>query len=128
METEIQVAIAIQLAIFGVAHLFRPAALIQFHGVLRSKGEAGVIFIALLSLITGSFLVAFHNVWSGLPIILTIFGWAQLLKGTAYLLFPSLGLRLLERVTPEKTNLFRLPGIPLIIVAALLACHVLRSG
>ena len=127
METGLQIAFAIEFAVLGAAHLLRPAALVQFHGVLTSKGEAGVIFIAILSLATGSFLVAFHNVWTGLPIILTIFGWGQLLKGTAYFLFPSFGLRQLARVTPQRTNLFRLPGIPLMVVAGLLAWHVLRT-
>ncbi|MDA1050483.1 MAG: hypothetical protein O3C40_08380 [Planctomycetota bacterium] len=127
METELQIAFAIQLAVFGVAHILRPGALVQFFAVLGSKGEAGVVVIALLSLVTGSFLVAFHNVWTGLPIILTVFGWAQLVKGTAYLLFPTFGLRQLARVTPERTNLFRLPGIPLLIMAGLLAWHVIRA-
>ena len=127
METGLQIAFAIQLAVLGAAHLLRPVALMQFHSVLSSKGEAGVIFIALLSLVTGSLLVAFHNVWTGIPILLTIFGWAQLLKGTIYFLFPSFGLRQIARVTPERTNLFRLPGVPLLVIAALLAWHAMRT-
>jgi len=128
MEIGLQIAFAIQLAVFGLAHLFRPRPLVQFYGVLASKGEAGVIFIALLSLITGSFLVAFHNVWTGIPIILTVFGWAQLVKGTAYLLFPAFGLRQFARVTPERTDLFRLPGIPLLGMSAMLAWHVMVAS
>jgi hypothetical protein len=127
MQTGLQIAFAIQFAIFGLAHLLRPEPLIQFFGVLRTKGESGVVFMALLGVITGSLLVAFHNVWSGIPIVLTIFGWAQLLKGTAYLLFPSFGLRQFERVTPERTTLFRLPGIVLLVMAALLAWHLVTT-
>jgi hypothetical protein len=128
METGLQIAFAIQFALFGVAHLLRPGPLIQFYGVLHSKGQAGVLLIALLSLVTGSLLVAFHNIWTGIPIVLTIFGWAQLAKGAGYLLFPEIGLRQIARVTPSRTNLFRIPGIPFLVMAALLAWHVVRNA
>jgi uncharacterized protein YjeT (DUF2065 family) len=128
METGIQIAVAIQLAVFGAAHLLRPRALVQFYGMLSSKGEAGVICIAMFSLCAGSLIVAFHNVWTGIPVVLTILGWAKVLKGTAYFLFPSFGLRQIARVTPERTNLFRWPGIPLLVISALLAWHVVRNA
>src|SRR5262245_16040124 len=124
MQTGLQIAFTVQFVIFGIAHLLRPEPLIQFFGVLRAKGEAGVVFIALLSVIMGSLVVGLHNVWSGIPVVLTIVGWAQLVKGTIYLLFPSVGLRQFERVTPERTTLFRLPGIVLLVMAALLAWHL----
>lgn len=128
METEIQIAVAIQLAVFGAAHLLQPRALVQFYGVLSAKGEAGVVFIALLGVCAGSVIVAFHNVWTGIPIVLTVLGWAQVLKGTVYMLFPAFGLKQIARVTPERANLFRWPGIPLLIISALLAWHVLRPS
>jgi len=124
MQTCLQIAFAIQFAVFGLAHLLRPEPLIQFFGYLRARGEAGVVFIALPTVITGSLLVAFHNVWSGIPILVTLYGWAQLFKGTLYLFFPSYALRLLARVTPENRTFFRLPGIPLLIMAALLVWHL----
>lgn len=107
MEKQIQLAFAIQLAVYGIAHLIRPGPLVAFYQMLASKKEPGVICIALLSLITGSFLVAFHNIWTGLPVLLTIFGWAQLVKGVLYMLIPSMGLRFFERVTPDRINHFR---------------------
>lgn len=127
METGLQITCCIQLAVLGVAHLLRPGVLIDFYSVLNAKGEAGVVFIALLSLFSGSFLVAFHNVWTGIPIVLTLVGWSQLVKGTAYLLFPSLGLRFISKVTADRANQFRIPGIPLIAIAAALAWHLMNS-
>ena len=128
MERALQIAFAIQFALFGLSHLLRPQPLIQFFIQLRSMGQAGIVFIALPTVITGSLLVAFHNVWSGIPILLTVYGWAQLFKGTLYLFFPSYGLRQLARVTPETTNWFRLPGIPFLVVAALLAWHLVYTA
>lgn len=127
MATEIEIAFAIQFAVLGLAHLIQPGPLISFYQLLASKNDAGVISIALLSLITGSFLVAFHNIWTGLPILLTVFGWAQLAKGVLYLLIPSIGLRLFERVTPDRINHFRWPGIPLVVISGLLAWHLIRQ-
>ena len=127
MEKQIQLAFAIQLAVFGIVHLVRPGPLVAFYQTLASKKDAGVIYIALLSLITGSFLVAFHNIWTGLPILLTIFGWAQLVKGILYMLIPSVGLRFFERITPDRMNHFRWPGIPLLAVAGLLAWNLIKQ-
>lgn len=124
METGIQIACSIQLTVFGIAHLFRPQVLIEFYSALNSKGEAGVVVLALLSLFSGSFLVAFHNIWAGIPMLLTLVGWSQLIKGTLYLLFPSLGLRFISKVTPQRSNAFRLPAIPLLGVAAALVWHL----
>ena len=110
----------IQLAALGLAHLLRPSSFVQFYEALNSKGEGGVVFIALMSLMAGSVLVVLHNVWMGIPVVLTVFGWAQLIKGVGYLLFPSFGLRQMSRVTADRTEWFRLPGIPLLILAILL--------
>ena len=124
IQSGLQLAFAIQLGVFGIVHLLRPEPLIQFYELLTAKREAGVVFIAMLSLVTGSLLVAFHNVWTGLPILLTVFGWAQLVKGIIYLLFPALGLQMFQKVTPGRANQFRMPGIPLLIISGLLFWHL----
>ena len=125
MESKIQLVFAIQLAVLGMAHLLRPSSLVQFYEALNSKREGGVVVIGLMSLTVGSFLVVLHNVWTGLPVLLTILGWAQLIKGAVYLLFPSFGLRQTSRVTMERTEWFRWPGVPLLIIAALLGWDLL---
>lgn len=127
METGLEIAFAIQLIVLGLAHLLRPEPMVQYYQHLQQQGEGGVFSLALLSLVTGSLVVAFHNVWTGWGVLLTIFGWCQLIKGTAYLLFPKFGLRQIRRVTPEKTKMFRLPGIPLLVIGLGLAWHVLAG-
>ena len=57
-----------------------------------------------------------------------IFGWAQVLKGMLYLYFPAIGLRQFARLTPGRANLFRLAGIPVLVLAALLTWHLIRSA
>lgn len=65
--------------------------------------------------------VALHPVWSGIPVILTIVGWAQLAKALIYFIFPSFGLRRLEFVNEERVWGFRAAGAVLAGLGALLA-------
>jgi uncharacterized protein YjeT (DUF2065 family) len=71
-------------------------------------------------------IVAFHNVWSGLPTVLTLIGWGQVVKGLARFVLPGLGLRLYERVTHERAGQFRVAGAFALAVAGFLFYLVLR--
>lgn len=117
----IQVLAILQFAVVGASHLLRPLVWVEFFTRLRDLGRAGVFFIAFLSLGLGSLIVAFHPVWSGIPAALTVLGWAQVVKGTVYFLFPGYALGKLAVVTPERVWMFRLWGVAFLVFAALLA-------
>ena len=88
---------------------------------------AGVFVMAFLTLWFGSIIVAFHNVWSGLPAVLTFFGWAQVFKGALYFIFPSFGLKMLGLVSEKRAHHFVYGGVALLLVlAVLLGWHLLR--
>lgn len=59
-------------------------------------------FNGLHALAFGSLIVAFHNTRHGLPIVLILVGWAQVVKGVLNLVVPALGLRMLEHVRSER--------------------------
>jgi hypothetical protein len=63
-----------------------------------------------LSLGFGAIIVAFHNVWSGWPMVLTIMGWGQVLKAFLSFVFPQIGMRTMERVSHERAWEFMVPG------------------
>ena len=128
MERAIQVYAIINFAVIGLSHALRPRAWVDFFTVLRERGEAGVFAIAFLSLIFGSIVVAFHNVWSGIPVVLTIMGWSQVAKALLYFAFPAFGLRKLQIPSHERAHLFVYPGILLLAFAALLGYHVLVTA
>jgi len=65
------------LLVIGLSHVAQPRAWVEFFVWLRGKGHAGVFVNGFLSLGFGSFIVAFHNVWNGLPVILTLLGWGK---------------------------------------------------
>lgn len=68
----------------------------EFFAFLRERGGAGVIAAAFPALIFGSIVVAFHNVRSGIPLVLTVVGWAHVAKASVYFAFPSFALRRLH--------------------------------
>ena len=125
MESAIQVFAVVNLSVIGISHIARPRAWLAFFEWLREKGEAGVFATALLSLSFGSIVVAFHNVWSGIPAILTVLGWAEVLKALVYFTWPSYGLKKLELASPERARLVVLPGILFVVIAGLLLYHLL---
>lgn len=124
MERAIQIYAIINFVVIGISHIVRPRVWVDFFVILREKGEAGVFVVAFLSLMFGSLIVAFHNVWSGLPIVLTLIGWSQVLKGLIYFAFPAFGLRKLQTPTYERANIFIPPGIAFLVLAALLGYHI----
>ena len=124
MEQAIQVFAIINLAVVGLSHIVQPRVWAEFFVGLREKGRAGVFVAAFMSLYFGSLIVAFHNVWQGIPIVLTILGWAQVLKGLAYFTVPSYGLKKLDFVSIERARMFIAPGIALVIIAGLLGFHL----
>ena len=128
MERAIQVFAMINLVTVGLSHVLQPRAWAEFYVALRDKGDRGVFVVGFMSLAFGSLIVAFHNVWSGLPMVLTILGWAQVLKGLVYFTFPSYGLRKLGIVDVERARMFVWPGLALLVIAGLLGYHLAVSG
>ena len=117
----VQVFAVIHLGIIGLSHVMAPRAWAEFFAWLRARGEAGVFVVAFMSLGFGSIVAAFHPVWTGIPLALTLLGWAQVLKALIYFLFPAYGLRRLAMATVERAYLFRIGGVPLLVLAGLFA-------
>ena len=128
MERAVEVFAIVQLGIIGLSHAFQPRAWVDFFVLLRERGHAGVFATAFLSLVFGSIVVAFHNVWSGIPAVLTVYGWSQVLKALIYFVFPSYGLRKLQIPSYERAHLFVYPGIVFVLLAALLGYHLATTA
>gem|GEM_PF-1657777 len=106
VERAVQLFAVIHLLVIGVSHVFASRAWSEFFIALRERGRPGVFFVGLLSLGFGSIIAAFHAVWSGVPLLLTVLGWVQCVKGAVYLTFPDVGLRQLGRVTADRHRVF----------------------
>ena len=127
MERAVQIFAVVHCLTMGLSHIVQPRAWADFFLLLRDKGRAGAFVVAFLSLGFGSIVVAFHEVWTGLPLALTVLGWAQVLKGFLYFLFPQFALRRLALVSRERAHLFVYPGVVLVALAGLLAYHLAVS-
>jgi hypothetical protein len=128
MEHAVQIYAIINLTVIGMSHMVRPRVWVDFIVYLRKRGEAGVFAAALLNLIFGSIIVAFHNVWSGIPLMLTVLGWANVVKALVYFMFPALGLRRLQFLSHERANLVCGVGVLFLLLAGVLGYHVWNTA
>ena len=120
MEKATEIFAAVFLSVIGLSHVAQPRAWVEFFVWLRGKGHAGVFVNGFLSLSFGSLIVAFHNVWDGLPVLLTLLGWAQVLKGLVSFVAPQVALRGLARVSTERAWEFVVGGILALALSAVI--------
>ena len=80
--------------------------------------------VAILNLIFGSIIVAFHSVWAGIPLVLTVLGWANVVKSLLYFTFPAFGLSKLKFLSHERANLVVGGGILFLLLAGALGYHL----
>jgi uncharacterized protein YjeT (DUF2065 family) len=111
METSVERFVAICFLVIGVSHIVQPRAWVRFFIMLREKEEAGSILNALVHFPLGAFIVAFHNVWHGMPAIVTVIGWSLVIKSTTYFIFPRHGMRMLSIVSMERSWQFVVAGV-----------------
>ena len=121
MERAVEVFAVIHFGIVGLSHLTRPRAWADFFMGLHARGHAGVFVHGFLSLGFGSVVVAFHNVWSGPPAVLTVVGCLYLVKAGFCFLVPETQMRTLGRVSHERTRELRLAGVVFVALAGFLA-------
>ena len=128
IKTAIEIFAALNFTVIGLSHLFQPQVWVDYFTWLRAKGKVGALLNGLHALTFGSIIVAFHNIWHGLPVLLTIIGWAQVLKGLLNMVVPALGLRTLQRVHSERAWEFQLGGALALVLAAALWYLALVGG
>lgn len=111
---------AVQLTMFfacvlmGLSHIMQPEMWEDYFTKLHQSGNIAIITRTFtLELWPALIVVAFHQVWSGPAIVLTVYGWALTLKCTVSILFPHIGMRSLEKAQRGGTT-FIFAGIALI--------------
>ncbi|MFG0257638.1 MAG: hypothetical protein ACF8GE_07030 [Phycisphaerales bacterium JB043] len=115
----IQFIAAVSFLLVGLSHLLRPREWASLFIRLRALEEPGVFLIVLMTFPIVSLIIGFHNVWSGLPTVLTIVGWIMCLKCAIYSVFPGIGLRALQKITTENVMKLRVVGVALIALSGL---------
>src|SRR5215211_8352980 len=118
MERAIEIFAVIQLTVIGLSHIVFHRAWAEFFIWLREKGTAGAFANGFTSLAFGSIVVAFHQVWSGIPLVLTIFGLLSVVKAAHCFLLPAAALRSMQRVSLDRSREFVVAGVVSLAIAA----------
>ena len=127
LERAVQIYAVVNFAVIGVSHAMRPRDWLSFFALLRERGEAGVFAVAFPTLVFGSIVVAFHNVWSGIPLVLTLLGWAHVAKALVYFAFPSFALRKLQLSSRARPGSFVAAGVICLLLAVLLGYDLIAA-
>ena len=127
METAIEKLVAICFLVTGLSHIFQPRAWVKFFIMLREKDEVGSMLNGLLHFPLGALIVSFHNVWHGIPLVVTIMGWGLLIKSLIYLTYPKHGMRVLSQVSLERSWRFVVAGVVAVGLSGLIAFSLIRS-
>jgi len=98
MHHAIQSYTLITFVVVGLSHLLRPRDWADTYARLHRLGPTGAFINGGLSLLPGAALVAAHPVYAGPAIIVTLLGWALVLKGSVCLVAPSVALRGMDAV------------------------------
>ncbi len=114
--------------VFGISHLVQPRVWVQFFIEVRKQGEVGSFINALVHFPFGALIVAFHNVWHGIAMVLTLIGWSLVLKCLVSFVFPRYGLKMLSRLSLERAWEFAAAGVVLLALSALLLFSIVTHS
>jgi hypothetical protein len=120
MEQATQVFAAVAFLVIGLSHLTQSKAWVTFYQALAARGTVGAFLEGFVVLNFGAIIVAFHNVWHGPATVLTVIGWAHLLKGAGRFLAPQIGLRVIQRITQERAWQFQAGGVIALLLSGFL--------
>ena len=121
MESAIQKLAIINFFVIGLSHIVQPRVWAQFFIDIREKGATGSFIAAFIHFPLGALIVAFHNVWQGLPMIFTLIGYGLVLKSLVYFVFPKRGLKSLSRTSIERSWEYVVAGIFSLVLSGVLA-------
>jgi len=128
MERAIETLVVIQLTIIGLSHIVHHRAWAEFYIWLRGKGDTGVFANGFLSLTSGSLIFGFHRVWSGIPLVVTVFGILNILKAATCFLLPARAMRSMQRVSLDRSGEFVAAGIVSLAIAAVVAYGLVHGA
>ena len=120
MEQATQLFAAISFLVIGLSHLLQSKGWVAFYQALAARGTPGAFLEGFLLLNFGAFIAAFHNVWDGPELVLTLIGWSQVLKGAGRFVAPQVGLRAMQRLTLERAWYFQLGGVFALLLSGFL--------
>jgi hypothetical protein len=124
MQRSIEVLALVLFGVLGFSHMLQPRAWVETFILIRRQGAPGSFLDGLPYLVLAAIVIAFHNVWSGVPVLLTLIGWASLIKGLLRFCAPAWGLKMMAHVSLERAWEFQAAGVVLVALAGVLGYGV----
>ena len=127
VEIAVERLTALGLIVTGVSHLAAPQAWVAFFERMRAAGPEAGLLNAYVHFPLGAIIVAFHWIWSGPGLVVTVLGAAWTLKGALYFTWPALAARSLAQVAPERAWHFQAAGAVAVALGLAAAWLSLRA-
>lgn len=114
-------AFGIYLVVISVALLVRPKVIMD--GVIAITKNKGIHLISsIFPTLIGSFLVAYHNIWTkNWIVIITVLCWIILAKGVLSLLFPEIENKFIKNY--YNSAFLIINGVILLLIGVFLLYH-----
>ena len=110
------------LLVVGLIAIFNPTLLVEI-GQEFIAGRAFLFLAGMMALLVGLAIVNTHNVWTGWPVIITLFGWISLFAGIARMAFPDFVRSIGEKMITNPSVL-RIAGTTQVALGAFLSYQV----
>ena len=120
MEQAIELMMAICFLLLGLSLLFRSGDWLDWMHFLQQRGTNSSIVLGMTNLLLGTFIIAFHWVWSGLAMIVTIFGCLFMFRALVLLMCPKFLPGMLKHVLEHHRSLIPFAGVFAAVVGLLL--------
>ena len=101
---------ALTFIVTGLSHIVAPLAWARFFIAMRDMSAVPGFLNAFVHIPLGLLIVAFHPVWSGPGLLITLIGCGLAVKGTVYFLWPGLAARTMAHVSEATAGRFRIAG------------------
>ena len=106
------------LLVVGLIAIFNPRLLTDI-GREIIAGRAMLFLAGIMALLAGLAIVNTHNVWTGWPIIITLFGWISIAAGIARMAFPDFVRSIGEKMITNETTI-RIAGAGQLVLGGFL--------
>jgi uncharacterized protein YjeT (DUF2065 family) len=126
MNFSIEHAIAYLFILVAISHILHAKRWSDFFQELFQTA-APTFVIGMLTLPLGVVIVCTHNVWrADLSLIITLYGWAAVFKGSLYLLVPGLIPKLIANRIRKPAS-FAYAGSFLLVLGVLILYHAVTA-
>src|SRR5687767_3275074 len=115
MERSVEILAIVMFGVIGLSHVVQPRAWAEYFIFIRGKRETGAFLDGFLYLPLAALIIGFHNVWTGIPVVLTALGWLLLIKSILRFCLPTQALRMMARVSVERAREFQVAGVVLLL-------------